>query len=48
MNTERPVNASSSTLTEGLKRKRGRPKKQPQVRTHHAKRLPEDDVALAP
>ncbi|KAM6387458.1 uncharacterized protein J5M81_008982 isoform 2-T2 [Pluvialis apricaria] len=30
MSNERPVNTSSSTLTEGLKRKRGRPKKQPQ------------------
>ncbi|XP_063203861.1 high mobility group protein HMGI-C-like isoform X2 [Chroicocephalus ridibundus] len=30
MSNERPVNPSSSTLTEGLKRKRGRPKKQPQ------------------
>ncbi|KAM6344628.1 uncharacterized protein FN964_010294 isoform 4-T11 [Alca torda] len=30
MSNERPVNPGSSTLTEGLKRKRGRPKKQPQ------------------
>lgn len=29
MSNERPVNPSSSPLTEGLKRKRGRPKKQP-------------------
>ncbi|XP_057263699.1 uncharacterized protein LOC130598362 isoform X3 [Pezoporus wallicus] len=30
MSNERPMNPGSSTLTEGLKRKRGRPKKQPQ------------------
>ncbi|CAM9359481.1 unnamed protein product [Bubo scandiacus] len=30
MSNERPMNPSSSTLSEGLKRKRGRPKKQPQ------------------
>ncbi|XP_055564142.1 uncharacterized protein LOC114014896 isoform X1 [Falco cherrug] len=30
MSNERPVNPDTSTLTEGLKRKRGRPKKQPQ------------------
>ncbi|XP_035750663.1 high mobility group protein HMGI-C-like isoform X2 [Egretta garzetta] len=33
MSNERPMNPSSSTLTEGLKRKRGRPKKQPQEET---------------
>ncbi|XP_061213293.1 high mobility group protein HMGI-C-like isoform X1 [Neopsephotus bourkii] len=30
MSNKGPVNPGSSTLTEGLKRKRGRPKKQPQ------------------
>ncbi|KAM6121252.1 uncharacterized protein FYW35_005050 [Pterocles gutturalis] len=30
MSNERPVTPGSSMLTEGLKRKRGRPKKQPQ------------------
>ncbi|PKK19968.1 high mobility group protein HMGI-C-like isoform X2 [Columba livia] len=30
MSNERPVNPGSSTLTKDLKRKRGRPKKQPQ------------------
>ncbi|XP_061864731.1 high mobility group protein HMGI-C-like [Colius striatus] len=30
MSNERPMSPGSSTLTEGLKRKRGRPKKQPQ------------------
>lgn len=47
MSNEGPENPISSTLTEGLKRKRGRPKKQPQVREHHAKRLPEDAMAIA-
>lgn len=46
MSNERPENPNS-TLTEGLKRKRGRPKKQPQVREHHPRRLPEDAVAVA-
>lgn len=47
MSNEGPENPIPSTLTEGLKRKRGRPKKQPQVREHHPKRLPEDAMAVA-
>lgn len=46
MSNERPVNPSSSPLTEGLKRKRGRPKKQPRVSVHHPKSLPEGAVIL--
>lgn len=48
MNNEEPENPMSSTLTEGLKRKRGRPKKQPQEDGGNTAIVPQDAVEPQP
>ncbi|KAL2299725.1 hypothetical protein Nmel_012570 [Mimus melanotis] len=48
MSNEGPENPISSTLTEGLKRKRGRPKKQPQEDGGNTAVIPQDAVEPQP
>ncbi|XP_032927094.1 high mobility group protein HMGI-C-like [Catharus ustulatus] len=48
MSNERPQNPNSSTLTEGLKKKRGRPKKQPQEDGGNTAVIPQDAVEPQP
>ncbi|XP_017587840.1 PREDICTED: high mobility group protein HMG-I/HMG-Y-like isoform X2 [Corvus brachyrhynchos] len=48
MSNKGPENPISATLTEGLKRKRGRPKKQPQEDAGNTAVIPQDAVEPQP